>query len=294
LAICNINDPRYDAISRQCLLKIQSVYASLKTAERKAVEFLLNYPDVFSSHSIQDIAIKADCSQATLIRIARKLGYAGFPDLKASLLRADDDKLRNYTNISVNDSVITVSQKVFDSSVLAIQDTFALLDNIQFEQALQSLLQANTILLAGEGDASISAHALFLKLCRLGTNVKFSFEYDVQLMAVSQLKKGDTLLVISHSGQTGSTFKLVKCAKAQGATVIAITKYPYSPIGKNADIVLQVAVFVHDIMGEILSKRVTELCIVESLYVNYFIRKGRDQAILLQHTDEVLKKNNKI
>ena len=139
-----------------------------------------------------------------------------------------------------------------------------MLNNNQFEQVLQSLLHANTIVLSGEGDASIAAHAQFLKLCRLGTNVKFSFEYDVQLMAVSQLKKGDTLLVISHSGQTSSTFKLVKCAKAQGAAVIAITKYPYSPIGKNADMVLQVAVFVHDI-------------------------KGNDQAMDLQHTDSVLK-----
>jgi len=294
LSTLDINDQRYEVISRQCLLKIQSVYDSLKSAERKAVEFLLNYPEVFSTSSIQDISIKADCSQATIIRIARKLGYSGYPDLKTSLLRSDDDKLKNYKNISINDSIVSVSQKIFDSSILAIQDTFVLLDKNQFEQSLNSLLKANTILLSGEGDASIAAHALFLKLCRLGIDVRFSYEYDVQLMSVSQLKVGDALLVISHSGQTFSTFNLVKCAKAQGATVIAITKYPYSPIGKNADFVLQVAVYVHDIMGEIISKRVTELCIVESLYVNYFIRKGKDLSTSLQHTDEVLKKINKI
>lgn len=249
---------------------------------------------MFASSSIQDISKRADCSQATLIRIARKLGYSGYPDLKASILRTDDDRLEHYKNISVNDSIMTVSQKVFDSSIQAIQDTMALLDSNQFEQALNSLLAANTIILSGEGDASIAAHALFLKLCRLGIDVKFSHEYDVQLMSVSHLKVGDTLLVISHSGQTRSVFNLVKCAKAQGATVIAITKYPFSPIGKNADIVLQVAVFVHDIMGEIISKRVTELCIVESLYVNYFIRKGKDLLTNLQHTDVILKKINKI
>lgn len=68
----------------------------------------------------------------------------------------------------------------------------------------------------------------------------------------------------------------VRRGKKAGATILLITNFPVSPLAKHADMVLLTSAFsTQELTGEVMSKRVTELCIVESLYINYMVRKGR-------------------
>jgi DNA-binding MurR/RpiR family transcriptional regulator len=57
-----------------------------------------------------------------------------------------------------------------------------------------------------------------------------------------------------------------------GATVISITNYPVSPLAKNSDIILLTAVFTNNVEGEVISKRIAQLCILESLYINILLK----------------------
>ena len=56
------------------------------------------------------------------------------------------------------------------------------------------------------------------------------------------------------------------------STVLLITNYPLSPLAKSSDIVLCTATFTPISSGEVMSKRVPELCLMESLYANALIR----------------------
>jgi DNA-binding MurR/RpiR family transcriptional regulator len=105
-----------------------------------------------------------------------------------------------------------------------------------------------------------------------------------------QLKKGDVMVAISYSGRSRTVIETAKQARDLGAVVIALTNYPISPLTKKSDIVLQTAAFTRYYTGEIISKRVTELLIIESLYINYILKKS-PQAIekLKMSNDAILK-----
>ena len=69
-------------LPRRCALQLQAVYTSLKRAERKGADFLLRRPDRVGALLIGDFASEAGCSEPTVVRLAKRLGYEGYPDLR--------------------------------------------------------------------------------------------------------------------------------------------------------------------------------------------------------------------
>ena len=263
-------------IPRGCLIRVKSLYHMLKTAERKAADHLLDHPEGISELSIVDYAAAAGCSEATIVRLSKKLGYQGFPELKADFgSNAGQENHYDYQGIRSTDEPPAVVDKVFEANVQALKDTQGVLDMDQYRRALEALLGASRILFCGLGDAALVAMEAYQRFIRIGQSCMVSEDPDVQLIQAAHLGKGDVVMAFSHSGRSLTVVNTVKQARAAGAVAIGVTNFPVSPLGKNADIVLQTAAFSTRVTGEVVSKRVTQLCIVESLYINYMIAKGK-------------------
>lgn len=266
-------------IPHSCIVKLQAVYGTLKSAEKKAADLLLEKPGFFSEASIVEAADAAGCSEATLVRLARKLGYAGYPELRSHLGSGERDKsIALYAGITQDDEYDSVIYKVFQASIQALKDTLDVIDKDEYKKAIEALASAGTIVLCGAGDAANVALSGFQKFIRVGANVQASADPDVQMISISHLVKGDVIIAISHSGRTKSVIDAIKYSRITGATTICITNYPLSPLAKSSDIVLLTAAFSEHVNGEVMSKRVAELCLVESLFVNVLLLK-KDQYI---------------
>lgn len=262
-----------EKLSHKCLIRIQAVYGNLKSAEKKAADFILQNPEKVADETIVEAAKQAGCSEATLVRIAHKLGYAGYPMLKASLLQ-DEEKESGvlYEAISPDDDPITVVHKVFQTFAQSLVDTLGLVSNATYLAALDRIQKARNILFAGAGDAYVVAYTGYLKFSRIGFHACCPQDFDIQLTEASKLSPGDLFVAVSHTGRTHSLYEVAKYAKHRGATVLAITNFPTSPIAKISDIVLLTATFTPNTLGEIMTKRVPELCLLETLYVNTVMR----------------------
>lgn len=278
-------------IPHKCLLNIKAVYDILQSAEKKAADFIQSNPGEIANSTIVDIASKAKCSEATIVRLSKRLGYEGFLDLKADFANVTKEHYLEYEEVNEMDDVITVVKKVFDSSIAAINDTFDIMNRIEFEKALDVILSANKIMFCGVGDAALVAKEAYQRFTRIGQNCYTSIDCDIQLILSSQLDKNDVLVAISYSGRSQSIVKAVKIAKKSGAKVIAITNFPISPLTKKSDIILQTAVFSKYATGEVISKRIVELCIIESLFINYLLKKGQPVMDTLIKSNEVIKIN---
>lgn len=286
-----MDESNLSKIPHKCLLNIKAVYDILQSAEKKAVDFILSNPEEIANLTIVDIAGKANCSEATIVRLAKRLGYEGFPELKANFANITKEHYFEYEEVNEIDDVITVVKKVFDSSIAAINDTFDIMNRKEFEKALDAIISANKIMFCGVGDAALVAKEAYQKFTRIGQNCYNSIDCDIQLILSSQLNKNDVLIAISYSGRSQSVIKTVKIAKKSGAKIIAITNFPISPLTKKSDIILQTAVFSRYATGEIISKRIVELCIIESLFINYLIKKGQPIMDTLRKSNEVIKIN---
>ena len=284
---------RNKKITRNCLIRIKSVYDTLKSAEKRAADYMLQNPAIFAASKITEAAASAKCSEATFVRLARKLGFNGYPELKSSIIEDHPDIGFGilYEKISIDDPPLTVAEKVFQTSVQSLTDTFNLLDEKQYLTALGYLMKANRILFAGVGDAYTVAHTGFLKFARIGFSVHCSQDFDVQLIETSQLKVNDVLMIVSHTGKTKSLYEVAKLAKQQKANIITLTNFPASAIAKLSDVVLLTATFVPDNFGEIMTKRIPELCILETLYINVLIRGGKNVNKSLEISNAAIKAN---
>ncbi|HIC99507.1 MAG TPA: 6-phospho-3-hexuloisomerase [Pyrodictiaceae archaeon] len=91
------------------------------------------------------------------------------------------------------------------------------------------------ILVMGAGRSGLVGRAFAMRLMHLGYNV-----YVLGDTIVPSIGKDDIVIAISGSGRTKLIVTAAEAAKKVGAKVIAITSYPNSPLGKLADIVVEI------------------------------------------------------
>lgn len=264
---------RASRIPHRCFLRLQAVHRSLKSAERKGAEFLLNHPEEVAGLGVVEFAERAGCSEATLVRLARRLGYDGFPDLRRDF--AHHEPPMTYRDIAPGDAPAEVARKVFASSIQALQDTLGALDWTAYARAVEGLSRARRVAFFGLGNAAVVAREAYHKFLRIGVPSYTADDPDLQLIIVhSQLERGDLLVAVSYTGESKPLLEAARQARARGIVVLALTNFPRSSLARLADVTLLTAVFQEHVNGEIGSKRLAQLAVLESLYVNFLVREG--------------------
>ena len=279
-----------DRVPHRCLIRLRGVYHSLKTAERKAADFILSSPDAIPDAGVVEFSAQAGCSQATVVRLAQRLGYEGYPELRRDFAAPETEV--PYRDISSGDEPETVLRKVFANSVQALQDTLAAVDPAQYKQAVEVLVAAKAFAFFGLGNAAVVAREAYHKFLRIGVPCHTAEDPDLQLIILrNHLTRGDVMVAISYSGESKPILSAVRVAQARGTRVLAITNFPRSSLAKAADMVLLTAVFQEHVNGEIGSQRLAQLAVIESLYVNYLLRSGAAVRKALAAANEVVGAN---
>ena len=111
------------------------------------------------------------------------------------------------------------------------------LDMKAVEKFITTLVNSKNkkIFTVGMGRSGFVARAFALRLMNLGFNVYFIGE-----TITPAAEKGDLLIAISGTGTTKMVLTASAAAKDIGARVLAITSFPESPLGRLADLVVDV------------------------------------------------------
>lgn len=276
-----------DKVPHRCLIRLRGIYHSLKTAERKAADYLLASPVDVQNAGVVEFAERAGCSEATVVRLAQRLGYDGYPSLRDAFGAPEAEV--PYRDVSANDKPEAVLSKVFENSVQALQDTLASLDRAQYRKSVDALLSARSLAFFGLGNAAVVAREAYHKFLRIGVACHTAEDSDLQLIIIANhLNRGDLMIAISYSGESKPILTSLRTAQARGIRVLAITNFPRSSLAKAADLVLLTAVFHEHVNGEIGSERLAQLAVLESLYVNYLLRTGPEVRKALGAANDVV------
>ncbi|MDT7865526.1 MAG: 6-phospho-3-hexuloisomerase [Desulfurococcales archaeon] len=113
------------------------------------------------------------------------------------------------------------------------------MDLEQVDSLINILLKAyndkRKILVMGAGRSGLVGRAFAMRLLHLGFH-----SYVLGDTIVPSISKGDVAIAISGSGRTQLILTAAEAAKKVGATVVAVTSYPDSPLGMLADLVVWV------------------------------------------------------
>ena len=75
------------------LLRAQALYGTMGKSEKKVADFLLLHAGEVLPYSIRELAAASDSSEATVVRFSRRLGFAGYRDLKLALAGESEKKV---------------------------------------------------------------------------------------------------------------------------------------------------------------------------------------------------------
>ncbi|MFR2043107.1 MAG: MurR/RpiR family transcriptional regulator [Oscillospiraceae bacterium] len=167
--------------------------------------------------SVAALADACGVSDPTVVRAYKKLGFSGYEDLKLTLAQAtvSPDEII-HEEISAEDSVQAVRDKVFQSAVLALQFTRDMLEPETLAAAAQLLMNARKIVIFGLGGSAPVAMDLHHKLLRLGLNAAVYTDPHLQVIACNYLDERDAVFAVSHSGSSRCVVDSTQTAKHRG------------------------------------------------------------------------------
>ena len=119
----------------------------------------------------------------------------------------------------------------------------------------------------GASGSALVGEEMQFSLHRIGIPVWAWTDVHNGLASAALSRPGDVALGISHSGQTRETIEMLAEAGSRGATTIALTSFPRSPLAELADIVLLTATQATTFRPDALSARHPQLVVLDLLYV---------------------------
>jgi RpiR family transcriptional regulator, carbohydrate utilization regulator len=253
---------------------VEALMPRLAPAERKVAAYVVQHPEDAIRLSVTEVADRSGASEATVVRLCKKAGFQGFQDLKIRLLRELVPPIRAiHEEVGIDDGVSTVVQKVFSSSVAALQETGRALDQVALERAAALLDGADQVALFGVGNSGLVALDAADRLLRLGLRVLAETEGHHQAVRATLLGPADVVIAISHSGATRDVIAAVEIARRQGARVIVVSHQLRSPLASLSDVVLTSAAQETAFRTEAMAARLAMLTMLDTLFVLVSLRR---------------------
>ncbi|GFE81238.1 RpiR family transcriptional regulator [Steroidobacter agaridevorans] len=273
---------------RPLLTYIKGILASLNPTDRLIADCVLADPERVITSSIAQLKDDCGASVGAIVAFCRRVGVAGFAEFKIALAR---DLAQSGLPAGQGQESGTLLEKVFQVHAQSLTETLQINPPAQFEKIAQVIDKSRRVELFSIGLSYPVAHTAYCKFLLLGLQASAHFDSHIQLIAATQLEKGDVAIGISLSGTTRETVECLKVAKAKGATTIGLTNAMKSPITTYSDYCLYATPSEIKYFQAPLASRVTQLALIDALFVFLALKhKSRTAAKLQSSGEELIKR----
>ncbi|MGV2129907.1 MurR/RpiR family transcriptional regulator [Agrobacterium vitis] len=248
--------------------RIRMMMPMLTPLEAKVVDTVFGMRDFSEETSLKQIAENAGVSEAMVVKITKKLGFSGFRDFRSSVSQYNRQPTTEmHQELSVDDTSLEIVQKVFRTSIHALEETLAILDMAAFDQAADMIHKARNRDFYGVGGSAQIARDVAHKFLRIGVRASVFDDSHMMLMSAALLGDTDVAIGFSHSGNTIAVIEALQLARKNGARTIAVTNYGSSALAQSADVVLCSTAQGSPLMGENAAARIAQLNILDAIFV---------------------------
>ncbi|TKI06127.1 SIS domain-containing protein [Martelella alba] len=270
--------------------KIKMSLSLLNTTERGIAEWLITKGNVGRETSIRYVALSLNVSEPLIVKVAKKLGYTGFRELRQALwsyfLSLPFDKEQE---IAEHDSIETVMDKIFNNAIHSLKEARSIADPAVINQASRWIYSARQVLIFGIGGSAAVGMDFEQKLLQIGIQGHTYNDYHLMLMAACQVSDQDVIIVISQSGDTPELLQGVEVAKNRGAKIICITNDNVSPLSQKADL----SIFSPTRSGTLLEQnavaRIIQLNLLDTLFIATVLQDFHGATEKLERSIETVK-----
>ncbi|NJQ00481.1 MurR/RpiR family transcriptional regulator [Streptomyces zingiberis] len=239
---------------RTLLERVTAATGHLSPQERRVAEYMLANPQQVAASSAADVAKLARASDATVIRTAQSLGYAGFSELRKSLIlgssrrtAADilEDRIAHAGG--ENDLAIAVRDSV---DVIGMLGTDRVGD--AWDAAFTLLASSERVWTLGFGPAGSLADFLALSLVRIGLEATAMTTTGFRLADdLLRFRRGDVLVVFAPVRLFREIDAALAHARETGVGTVVVTEALGMVLDGKADVVLSTPETTHNSASEL-------------------------------------------
>lgn len=260
--------------------------SNLTKSEIKLANYIATHAERVIYDSIRSLGKATDTSDATIIRLCKKLGFSGFSKLKIFLAQESMAQKAPSSNNEKKPFYADSANLLINS----ISKTENLLVPDNLLTAVKFLSKAQQVYLFGVGHSGESAKDFAKTWLRIGLIAHAEVDPHIQVQISSLLSQKDVLVGLSLSGHTKDTFDSLKLAKKNGAKIITISNDLSSPIAELGDVQLQTAVSEFTSVGSVAGQ-VSQLYLCDVLARGFEIYTKIDSREIKEKVlKEILKK----
>jgi len=272
-----------------CWLRLRELASSLAEAERRVADYVVREGRRVPALSITELAERCGVSEATVVRVCKRLGLRGYQELRIRLsaeLAAEQPQIVG--EVRRGDGVEEACRKLFAGMVAALEDTLRVLDWSVLEHVVARVATARRVDLYGVGASGVVATDAALKLLRIGVQAQAFTDPHLQATSAALLGHRDVAIGVSHSGSTRDTVEALRLARTAGAFTVAVTQVGPSPITRVADAVLNTVAREPLLREAAVGSRMAAMAVLDGVFAGVLLRRYASSVRALDRTREAL------
>ncbi len=255
---------------------IKSEMPNMSKGQRRISEYILTHYEKAAYMTASKLGKNSGVSESTVVRFANELGYEGYPEFLHALQEAVGARLTAVQRIEVTDERIgnsSVLEKTLLSDISKIKATLEANDRIVFDSAIDAIINARNVYIAGARSTSMLAELLSYNLNLVFDNIRHVNTTSSGMIFEQMLRigEGDVFIAMTFPRYSKRIVKAVEFAKNSGAFIIAITDSENSPIASHADELL----IAKSDMASYMDSLVAPLSLINAIIVS-ISRKKKD------------------
>lgn len=258
------------------LFKVGLMLNDLPRAERAFAQAVIESPSSWLCSTLSKLAYETGSSEAAIIRFCKRLGFNGINEFKIAISEASQTELGVDRHTHSSLETLDIMREMYKSTLQILNDTIAQgTDN--YDKAVMSLMNAQSINFFGVGEAYITCMFGKLKFSKLGKLCTADGDPFQQYITAKNLGLKDVAIAISYDGATKTVCDCMRIARANKATTISITRKHPSVLLRYTELPLYSVVNDLTEAGEKAARRISDQFIIDVLYYTMINKMGYDE-----------------
>lgn len=223
-------------IKTSVIENIKHNFEELFPAEKKTAQYILDHLEEVTLLNISQLAKKAHASEASIVRMAKHLGYNGFFQMR--LLLSNDVAQKD--SDMLNNAPLLTSEKIFSACANRIRSLSSFISTNDLLCAAKLICEARICHIIGAGNTIPIASDLGFRLQRNGQSCMYSSLPEQYFNNIALGDSSGLVIAISRSGASTQVLKALSLAKKKEMKILVITADPNSQIMDFSDAILQI------------------------------------------------------
>lgn len=266
--------------------------------EKRLAEYILAHQEEMAEMNISDLAKKAYSSHSAVVRLAKKLGFAGYREFKIALAKAFQESRHITSQVDPNfpfrpsDNAAKIAKQVADLCIESIRKTFSGLDNQVLDQVAQLLLSSQRVFLFGTGDSQIRARSFQNKFNKINRYLIVADEYGESEWSAMNVTQADLAIFISYSGESRSYRKFIQYLNRKKIKTVLLTSNRESTLAQFSQLCIEVpAGELENVKVGTFASQISFEYVLDTLFSVMYSKDYTTHLVDLKNKERVLDEN---